>query len=143
MSRSSCLGLLYSYKILNYKKLISVFALVAGYVAYRLIQGMIDKCLKLACGMSRVKPLDEWFLFEREGVPNTTGGVIEFHKFKFEDFKYWVRHSFAEKFPAGKTKHRQILGNFYHQKMSDAEFDSKFDKMVWKVDGVHNLEQLG
>ena len=114
LSRKNFLGALHDYKISSYKKLITVIAVIAGYVAYRLIQKVIDKLLFATMGLHRVKPLDEFFLFERAGVPNTTGGIMEFDKFKFEDFKRWLKEQFAEKFPTGKCKLRQVLGNFYH-----------------------------
>ena len=51
-----------------------------------------------------MRPLDEFFLFERKGIANSTGGVMEFDRFEFQDFKKWARNVFAEKFPTGKCK---------------------------------------
>ena len=96
-------------------------------MAYRAGQTAIDKLLEATMGLKRVRPLDEFFLFEREGVPSSAGAMFELEKCKFEDYRAWARHKFAEKFPGGKCKMRQILGNFYHEEMPKEEFEAKFD----------------
>ena len=142
--KRSSLQFLNLHNIKSLRRLVAVIAVFAGYVAYRLIQKVIDKFLLVTMGLKRVRPLDEFFLFERKGVPNTTGGVMEFDRFKFEDFKKWTKDVFAEKFPTGKCRLRQVMGNFYHERMTDEEFDAKFDQMVWKVEEeVHDLDALG
>ena len=104
-----------------------MLAYIAGYLLYRLTQKIFDKILEMTMGLKRVRPLDEFFLFEREGVPSSAGAIFELKKCDFKDYRAWARTKHAENFPCGKCKLRQIMGNFYHQEMSKEEFDSKFD----------------
>ena len=96
-------------------KLITVIALLAGFVAYQVIQKLIDQFLYKIMNLKRIPAKDEFFLIERNGTTNTTGLIIEMDPLKFENFRHWVRQVHAEKFPMARAKIIQFLGNFYYK----------------------------
>lgn len=76
---------------------------------------MFDDHLLKTQKLHRIPPLDEFFIFERVGCPNTCGGIIETTKIdNFNTFKKWAREVFAEKLPMGKCKIKEVYGVFYH-----------------------------
>ena len=88
--------------------------------------------------------MDEFFLFERVGCPNTCGGIIETSKIdNFNTFKKWAREVFAEKLPMGKCKIKQVFGVFYYEQFTDDEFNKIFDESLCiEVKDVHTKEDL-
>lgn len=62
---------------------------------------MLDAHLLSTQNLYRIGALDEFFLFEREGSPNSAGGIMETNRLKYETFRNWTRTVFAKTFPMG------------------------------------------
>ena len=63
----------------------------------------MDRVLASIFKLHRIKPLDEFFLFERKGRSNSAGFIVEMERLQFSKFKQWARTVFAERYPMAKS----------------------------------------
>lgn len=107
--------LLWPFSIGSSWTVLWLLSILIGSFTYRHLQAKFDDHLLKTQKLHRIPALDEFFIFERVGCPNTCGGIIETTKIdNFNTFKKWAREVFAEKLPMGKCKIKQVFGVFYH-----------------------------
>lgn len=128
---------------MNGSKLIVALALLLGAIVYQVIQKIIDKFLRIFMPLydEDLLAFDELFLFDPDS-PSNAACIFRFPKFKPEVMLDFIRNQFAERLPKTKVKLVSIFGKFYWYKMSEEEFNRKFDQMKIVIDDVRTMKQL-
>lgn len=78
-------------KWLSFPKMLVVLALLLGFVAYRLIQSIINVVLCTVMPLKTMLPFDEFFLYDTKEAASTVGILIGFKNAKFDDMKKWIK----------------------------------------------------
>ena len=92
--------------------------------------------------LHKVSPMDEMFLYEREGNPHTASALIEMENMDFYKFKQWAKDKWSANAPMARAKLILLFGDFYWEQMSKWEFDQKFEKSIRRDTSVKNNHDL-
>ena len=91
--------------------------------------------------IQELNPFDEFFLYDNDS-PANAALLFRMDKFPYEKYRNFIRNVQHERLPKQKVKLMQMFGRFYWIKMSDKEFDEKFDKYVPDVQEVRTMAEM-
>ena len=72
------------FNIVNFKKTLSVIALILGAVAYAIISKIVDKILMTFLPLKKMNSLDEFWLYDDKDSLSNVSALFSLHKTKFE-----------------------------------------------------------
>jgi len=72
-------------------KILIVAALLLGFTAYKILQGLLNFILCRLMPLKTLLPFDEFFIYDSPDAPSNAAMLTSMKRLKFEDYKKWIK----------------------------------------------------